>query len=279
MNDDKPAVTRPFISFLTDFGERATAPGVCRGVMWGICPEARILDLSHSVTAFSIREGAFLLWSTIGYLPVGVHVAVVDPGVGTSRRPIVIRAQRGDLLVGPDNGLLRPAAARLGGVAEARLAANRGLWLEETSANFHGRDIFSPVAAHLASGVALEEVGPLLATETLVDLELPAATIRDGRLETAVVFIDRFGNCRLAGDQPDLTTAVGEMAAGQRLALDFARAHHEVVWSPTFGLVDPGQALLYRDGDTAGLALAINQGSAAEHFGLQLGDLVRIETA
>jgi S-adenosylmethionine hydrolase len=272
-------VTPPFISFLTDFGERATAPAVCRGVMWTICPEARILDLTHSVTPFSIREGAFLLSSNIGYLPVGVHVAVVDPGVGTSRRPIVIRAVRGDLLVGPDNGLLRPAAARLRGIAEVRLAENRSLWLPETSNNFHGRDIFSPVAAHLARGVALEEVGPPLEVENLVDLALPGAAVRDGGLDTAVIFVDRFGNCRVAGDLPDLTAAIGDVAAGQRLAVGLDAARHEVVWSPTFGLVDPGQALLYRDGDTAGLALAVNQGSAAERFGLVLGDLVRIETA
>jgi len=271
-------VSSPFISFLTDFGERATAPAVCRGVMWNICPDARILDLTHAVTAFSIREGAFLLWSTIGYLPVGVHVAVVDPGVGTSRSPIVIRAERGDLLIGPDNGLLRPAAARLGGIREARLAANRALWLPETSNNFHGRDIFSPVAAHLARGVALQEVGPPLATDTLIDLELPAASVREGRLNTAVVFVDRFGNCRLAGDLPDLNGAIGPVTTGQRLAIQLAAARHEVVWSSTFGLVDPGKALLYRDGDTAGLALAVNQGSAAEQFGLALGDLVRIET-
>ncbi len=272
-------MTRPFISFLTDFGERATAPGVCRGVMWGICPEARILDLSHSVTAFSIREGAFLLWSTISYLPVGVHVAVVDPGVGTARRPVVMRAQRGDLLVGPDNGIWRPAAEALGSITEARELSNRDLWLPDTSANFHGRDIFSPVAAHLANGVRLNEVGPEVDVESLVNLELPTATAQHGRLDTAVVFIDRFGNCRLAGDLPDLSQAIGEVSAGRPLAVDFGGQCHQLVWSPTFGLVDPGDALLYRDGDTAGLALAVNQGSAAERFGLALGDLVRIESA
>ena len=247
--------------------------------MWGICPEARILDLSHSVTAFSILEGAFLLWSTIGYLPIGVHVAVVDPGVGTERRPVVIRTRRGDLLVGPDNGLLRPAATVLGGIIEARLTANRDLWLPDASANFHGRDIFSPVAAHLANGVPPEEVGPQLPTESLVDLQLPSAAARDGGLDTAVVFIDRFGNIRLAGDLPDLTAAIGEVSEGARLAVDLAGRSHQIVWSSTFGLVDPGEALLYRDGDTAGLALAVNQGSAVERFGLVHGDLVRIETA
>lgn len=247
--------------------------------MWGICPEARILDLSHSVTAFSIREGAFLLWSTVAYLPIGVHVAVVDPGVGTARRPVVIRAQRGDLLVGPDNGLWRPAAEALGGISEARLIANRDLWLPNTSANFHGRDIFSPVAAHLANGAGLDAVGPPLGMESLVDLQLPTAVARDGGLDTAVVFIDRFGNIRLAGDLPDLIQAIGEVSDGSRLTVDLAGRGHQIAWSPTFGLVDPGEALLYRDGDTAGLALAVNQGSAAERFGLEPGDPVRIEIA
>src|SRR6476659_6519309 len=106
---DRPDVAGPLISFLTDFGAES-APATCRGVMWGIAPDARILDLSHSVRKFAIRDGAFLLSRMVGYLPVGTHLAVVDPGVGTARRPIVIQAQRGDRLVGPDNGLLLPAA-------------------------------------------------------------------------------------------------------------------------------------------------------------------------
>ena len=98
----------PLISFLTDFGPESS-PAVCRGVMWGIAPEARILDLSHTVRKFAVRDGAFLLSRMVGYLPIGVHIAVVDPGVGTARRPIAIRSARGDTIVGPDNGLLMPA--------------------------------------------------------------------------------------------------------------------------------------------------------------------------
>jgi S-adenosylmethionine hydrolase len=272
-------VASPFISFLSDFGQHATAPAICRGVILGIAPEARILDLTHAVRAFSIREGAFLLWSAVDYLPIGVHIAVVDPGVGTSRRPIVIRAERGDLLVGPDNGLLRPAAARLGGAIEVRHAVNRALWLPETSSTFHGRDLFAPLAAHLATGVPLDEVGPPLAVDALVDLELPTPTTRDGGLDSAVVFVDTFGNCRLAGDLPDLVEGVGRVEAGRVLAIGIPNGRHEVEWAPTFGLVGPGRPLLYRDADTAGLALAINQGSAAKRFGLALDDRVRIEPA
>src|SRR5690349_6007049 len=156
----------PLISFLTDFGAES-APAVCRAVMWGIAPDARILDLSHSVRKYAIRDGAFLLSRMAGYLPVGTHVAVVDPGVGTPRRPIAIRTGRGDVLVGPDNGLLIPAAHVLGGVAAAHEIANADLFLSKVSSTFHGRDIFSPVGAHLANGLPIAEVGPEVDVPTL----------------------------------------------------------------------------------------------------------------
>jgi S-adenosyl-L-methionine hydrolase (adenosine-forming) len=158
----------PLISFLTDFGP-GSAPAVCRGVMWGIAPDARILDLTHGVRKYAVRDGAFLLARMVGYLPVGVHLAVVDPGVGSARRPIAIRAKRGDLLVGPDNGLLLPAARALGGVDAAHEITASDLFLDRVSSTFHGRDIFSPVAAHLAVGLPLERVGPAVDPATLVD--------------------------------------------------------------------------------------------------------------
>src|SRR3990170_41153 len=142
----------PLISFLSDFGTGST-PAVCRGVMWSIAPDARLLDLTHDVRQFAVRDGAFLLSRAVGYLPVGVHLAVVDPGVGTTRRPVVVRTERGDLLVGPDNGLLLPAARELGGPVDAWEITNRDLWLPNVSSTFHGRDLFAPVAAHLAGGL------------------------------------------------------------------------------------------------------------------------------
>ena len=268
----------PFISFLTDFGAD-TAPATCRGVMWGIAPDARILDLTHSVRAFSVRDGAFLLWSSVPYLPVGVHVAVVDPGVGTPRRPIAIRAARGDLLVGPDNGLLVPAAARLGGIVEARVLTNRTLWRDDVSTTFHGRDIFSPVAAHLANGVDLTTVGEPIDGAALVQLAFPAATARDGGLDSSVLFIDAFGNCRLAGEPRDLEAAIGRPLAGGRLSLRHGGTATEVPWCVSFGVVAAGELLAYEDADYAGLAVAVNQGSAAERLHLTLDDPVRIEAA
>jgi len=276
---------RPFISFITDFGVTATAPAVCRGVMLGIAPEARLVDITHAVRQFAVRDGAFLLARSVPYFPVGVHVAVVDPGVGTARRPIALRTGRGDFLVGPDNGLLLPAAEKLGGLMEARSLENRGLWLPVVSQTFHGRDIFSPVAAHLATGTLFAELGPVLRREDLVDLVLPAATPRNGGLDTAILFIDGFGNCRLAGETSDVTGLVGGARRGvsfnlmlpDRLGRPAERV--TVPWAATFGEVALGAPLLFEDADFAGPALAVNQGSAADRFALVLDTPVRLEPA
>jgi S-adenosylmethionine hydrolase len=276
---------RPFISFMTDFGVGSSAPAVCRGVMLGIAPDARLVDVTHAIRQFAIRDGAFLLARSVPYFPVGVHVAVVDPGVGTARRPIALQAARGDLLIGPDNGVLVPAAAALGGMTAARALENPALWLAVVSHTFHGRDIFSPVAAHLASGTPFETVGPALDLAEITSLVLPAATPRDGGLDTSVLLIDAFGNCRLAGETGDLASAFGPMDRGRQFELVLpVRGTHpagrvSVSWAATFGDVAVGAPLLFEDADYAGPALAVNQGSAAERFGLALDTPVRIEPA
>ncbi|WP_262403681.1 S-adenosyl-l-methionine hydroxide adenosyltransferase family protein [Actinomadura sp. CNU-125] len=133
---------RPFISLATDFGAAYT--GICAGVMYGIVPDANVLVLSDEITPFDVREGAMLLRQALPYLPVGVHVGIVDPGVGTPRRPVAVRTGRGDVLVGPDNGLLVPAAETLGGIVAAHELENPAHRLPSVSASFHGRDVFSP---------------------------------------------------------------------------------------------------------------------------------------
>lgn len=273
-----PAGRPPVISFLTDFGPDATAPGVCRGVMLGIAPEARIVDLTHAVRPFDVAEGAFLLWTAVPHLPLGVHLAVVDPGVGTERRPVALRAARGDVLVGPDNGLLRPAAERLGGLVEARVLENPALWRHPVSSTFHGRDMFAPVAAHLAAGEPFASVGPVVDVSALVDLRFPEPAHRPGALESAVIFVDRFGNCRLAGDLDDLRRLGGE-PDGRRYRLTLPDGPREVPFHRTFGRVEPGEPLLYEDADMAGLGLAVRNGSAAEVLGLAPGAQVEIRPA
>ncbi|MFL5685133.1 MAG: S-adenosyl-l-methionine hydroxide adenosyltransferase family protein [Chloroflexota bacterium] len=270
----------PLISFLTDFGPES-APAVCRGVMWGIAPEARILDLTHTVRKFAIRDGAFLLSRMVRYLPIGVHVAVVDPGVGTRRRPIAIRTRRGDALVGPDNGLLIPAARVLGGITVAHEITASDLFLTKVSSTFHGRDIFSPVGAHLANGVPIAEVGPEVDESTLVDLTFPEPRIDGRALETAVLLVDSFGNARLAGQPADLVRAAGgELTPGRRFRVaggSIAEGGAEVAWHTTFGEVAPGEVLLYEDADYGGLGISVNQASAAERFGLEIDAALRIE--
>ena len=269
----------PLISFLSDFGPES-APGVCRGVMWGIAPDARILDLSHTVRKFAIRDGAFLLSRMVGYLPVGVHVAVVDPGVGTPRRPIAIRTGRGDALVGPDNGLLVPAAHVLGGITSAHEITNADLFLTTVSSTFHGRDIFSPVGAHLANGMAIGEVGPEVDASSLVDLTFPEARLDGRAVETAVLMIDSFGNARLAGQPADLVRAAGgDLTPGRpfRVTGGSIVGDAEVAWQAAFGEVAPGEPLLYEDADYGGLGISVNQASAAERFGLDIDTPLRIE--
>ena len=274
--DTMPPMAGPYVSLMTDFGLE-TAPAVCRGVIHTICPEARISDLTHAVRKFAVRDGAFLLQSAVPYLPVGTHIAVVDPGVGTQRRPIVIRVARGDLLVGPDNGLLVPAAERLGGIAEARESNNRNLFREPVSHTFHGRDIFAAVGAHLAAGVPFASVGPIIDPDALVRLPWPEPEVREGRLITGVLFIDSFGNCRLAGSVAQFEAALGPLGGERSFRVRSATADMIVPWLPSFGHVAEGQPLLYEDADYDGPGLAVNQGSAASTFGLTLDARVEIE--
>jgi S-adenosyl-L-methionine hydrolase (adenosine-forming) len=276
-----PVEARPVIGFLTDFGFDGAA-AICRGVMLSIARDAQIVDISHSVGKYGIGEGAYLLWATLPWLPVGVHVAVVDPGVGTDRRPIGLRVGRGDVLVGPDNGLLLPAARRLGGVSEARLLENREWILPQTSATFHGRDIFAPVAAHLATGARFEEAGRAIAAADLVDLVFPAPVVDSGLLTTAVIHVDSFGNLRLAAGVAELTAALGEIEPGTRLEIDLPdstrpRDEHARFWR-TFGESTAGDLLAYED-SSGNLALAESRGNAARRLAISAGARLRIRRA
>ena len=272
---------RPVIGFLTDFGLDGAA-ATCRAVMLGICRDAQIVDISHTVRKYAIRDGAFLLRFALPYFPVGVHVAVVDPGVGTDRRPIAIATRRGDVLIGPDNGLLLPPAEALGGATQARELANRVLWLPATTSTFHGRDIFAPVTAHLAAGHAeFDAVGSEIELDELVRLPEPRASARDGLIETVVTYVDSFGNVRLAGDRADLAAAFGALGDGTPLIVQFGAVDGmgEVVeatrFGATFGIVEIGASVLYVD-SLGNLAIADNQGNLAGRLGIGPDRPVRV---
>jgi hypothetical protein len=270
---------RPVITFLTDFGP--SAPAVCRGVMFRICPDANIIDINHQVPRYSIREGAGSLVFALPQMPVGVHVAVVDPGVGTERLPVGLRVARGDVVIGPNNGLLVPAAEALGGIVEARVLENHDLMLPVISSSFHGRDIFAPMAAHLSNGVPFESVGPTVAIDDLVRLPEVRPTIGDGVLESAIVHILVFGNVTFAGTPADLEAAIGSLTPGRPLRLEFPpfegrpAVEERTVWEGTFGRVPVGASLLMADSEGS-LSLADNQGDAATRLGLSLDRPVRI---
>ncbi len=287
------------IGFLTDFGYDGAA-AICRGVMLSIARDAQIIDISHAVRKFAIADGAYLLRAAVPWLPIGVSVAVVDPGVGTARRPIAIRTGRGDLLVGPDNGLLVPAAERLGGVASVRELQNRAWMLPATSATFHGRDIFSPIGAHLAIGEPFEEVGAELDVGGLVRLDLPEPEAHQGRLATGVVYVDSFGNLRLAGGVTDLHAALGPVEPGTGLIVDYSAARggfsalaasetgaadawrgdrwERLTWRRTFGEASPGDLLAYED-SSGNLAIAVSNGDAASRLGASTGARIGIRRA
>ena len=290
MTDERTAAPdreRPVIGFLTDFGLDGAA-AICRGVMLSIARDAQIIDIAHTITKYAIRDGAYLLATALPWLQVGAHVAVVDPGVGTERRPIALLTARGDVLIGPDNGLLLPAAARLGGVTAARAIENRAWMLPVTSATFHGRDIFAPVAAHLATGKPFAEVGPAIHAAALVTLPGASATVTNGEVVSEVVYVDSFGNLRLAGAPADLAAAFAVSSVEPGTALELAilgggadgdrGRRFPLRWSRTFGESAAGELLAYEDSAGA-LAIAESSGNAARRLNVGTGARLGIRRA
>ena len=248
------------VTLLTDYGRDDDFVGVCHGVIRGICPEAQIVDITHGIPRYAVRQGALVLEKTLPYMPVGVHMAVVDPQVGTERRGLAIRCEDGRLLVGPDNGLLSLAWERSGGVVDAVDVTRSPHRLEPVSATFHGRDLFAPVAARLASGVELAEAGERVDPHGLVRVELPTPRVEDEALVAHALVVDRFGNVgldagheALAGTGLTLGAEVELEAGGERYLAKFAQ---------TFADVKRGEVLVYEDAYRR-LAIAINRGDAA----------------
>ena len=241
--------------------------------MYGIAPDANIIDVNHQVPRYSIRDGAASLVFALPHMPVGVHVAVVDPGVGTERLPIALKVGRGDVLIGPDNGLLIEAAERLGGIVEARAIENRELWLPVVSSSFHGRDIFAPTAAHVAMGTPFESVGPTVPIDDLVRIARPEAKVAADRLETVITNVMIYGNVTFAGTALDLTMAIGALTEGRPVRVTFAPVDggaplvEDTVWGLTFGSVPLGSSVLMADSEGR-LSLSDNQGDAARRLGL-----------
>jgi len=264
-----------FITFLSDFGLKDDFVGTCHGVMKRIAPEAQIIDITHGIPPQAVLQGALVLANTIGFMPVGVHLAIVDPGVGGPRRPIVLRDEDDRTYVGPDNGLLLPAASRAG-IAAAHELANPDYALETISRTFHGRDLFSPAAAHLARGVALDELGPPVDPEGLVRLDLPELVITDGGIVATLLYVDSFGNIALNLTRDDVE-GLG-IVAGARVELELSGERYYAVMARTFADARPGDVILYED-SYKNMSLAISRGSAARMLHAAPGQAIQIMLA
>ena len=265
------------ITFLSDYGTDDDFVGVCHAVMARIAPDARVVDLTHSVPRHDLRTGAVMLRRALPFAPPGVHLAVVDPEVGGDRRAVALRCGEDDrILVGPDNGLLLPAAEAFGGVVEAVEIGESPHRLRPVSATFHGRDLFAPVAAALAAGAPLADAGRPIEASELVGLELPTARLEDGELVAHVLAVDRFGNLTLDALHDDLGRA--GLRLGSRVVVDIDGEEHDAQYATTFADVEPGELLLYEDAYRT-LALAVNRGSAAERMAVGLDDEVRLRPA
>jgi S-adenosylmethionine hydrolase len=201
-------------------------------------------------------------------MPAGVHLAVVDPGVGSGRRPLALRDGEGRLYVGPDNGLLIPAADRFGGVAEAHELANPEYALDSVSRTFHGRDLFSPAAAHLSLGVALDQLGPPIDPEALVRLDLPQPEVGQSRIRAVVLGVDRFGNVALNLSREHLDSVA--IVPGMRVELAARGNRYYAVAARTFADAPPGELILYEDSYRS-VAIAVSRGSAAAVLGVEEG--------
>jgi S-adenosylmethionine hydrolase len=230
-----------------------------------------VIDITHGIPPQHVLQGALVLAKTLPFMPSGVHVAVVDPGVGRDRKPVALRGADGRFYVGPDNGLLLVAAERLGGIEQAVELANEKYMLAPVSRTFHGRDIFSPAAAHLALGVDLGELGPPVEPGELLRLEVPEPQVGSSRIRATALYVDRFGNIQLNLRSEDVEQ-IG-IVPGTKVELEVRFERYFAIAAGTFAEVRPGDVVVYEDAYRS-IALAINQGNAAHMFSVRVGEEV-----
>lgn len=258
-------MSRPIV-FLTDYGLSDGFVGVCHGVIARIAPDARVIDLTHLVARQDVLGGAIALGRSTRFMPDdAVYLAVVDPGVGSERRPIAVETRAGALLVGPDNGLLSMTWAELGGAERVVEISASEVLLHPVSRTFHGRDVFAPAAGHLSAGLALEDLGPTVPIHDLHVVDLPSPMVTPGSVGARVVAVDGFGNVQLNVRVADLEAA----GLGAMLAI----GARDVPRVATFADVPFGGCGAIVDSEGY-VALVVNHGNAAQLLGLSLGDPV-----
>jgi S-adenosyl-L-methionine hydrolase (adenosine-forming) len=260
------------ITFLTDFGLEDDFVGTCHGVIARIAPETRVIDVTHGIGPQAVLTGALVLRSTTPFMPVGVHLAVVDPDVGGNRRAVGVQTGDGRIFVGPDNGLLMLAADDLGIAAAHELTEER-FRLPEVSHTFHARDLFAPAAAYLATGTALEELGPALDPETLIRIDVPEPQVGRTQISATVLVVDRFGNVSTNARREHVDALA--IRDGERVEIRLTLDRYYAVVAQTFADAPPGELILFED--SYGLiTLAISRGDAARLTRVSAGDEIRI---
>jgi S-adenosylmethionine hydrolase len=258
----------PILTLTTDFGSRDGFVGTLKGVIWGICPSAQIADISHDISPQNVLEGAFALWRAYSFFPPEtIHLAVVDPGVGTSRRPVAVHLGE-HTFVGPDNGLFTPMyedAGKKGWPVEIVHLTNQKYFLSDISHTFHGRDIFAPVAAHLANGIPLANLGPLITDPIRLQMPKPEKTPNGWRAHITV--IDIFGN---------LTTDLPAAYLSGIEKVTFQIQGREVQGQVTsYGTKKPGELVALMDSENY-IEVAIVNGSAQKTLGARVGDVIEV---
>ena len=257
-------MARP-ITFLSDFGLRDEFVGVVHGVIAKLAPDSTLIDLTHHVPRGNVKSGALALTRAIQYLPEGVLLAVVDPGVGTDRRAIAVETPWGHL-VGPDNGVLSPAVAMVGGASRIVSIENPEARIPSAGATFHGRDVFAPAAALLAvDGTAFDDLGPSIDPESALPMMLPLPEVENNAVTGEVWWIDGFGNAQTNVGPEDLDAI--DLTEGDLVTIRVRGVGHEARWVSTYGDVEPRELLVHVD--SAGLVAVASRGdSAAEQLGL-----------
>jgi S-adenosylmethionine hydrolase len=262
-----------WVTFTSDYGLEDVFVGVCKGVVAQIAPHVRILDVCHLVSAQDVEQGATSLAAAIPFLPVAIHLALVDPTHGSSSRGVVVESGDGSLLVGPDNGVLSLAWDERGGVARAVEIANPSLWRATVHKTFRGRDVFAPVAAHLANGQTLDEVGPQVDVATLTRIPVRGVVVDDDHVHAEVSQVDHFGNVSLNLARADLEAA--GIILGDTVELRCNGRTLAVPFTATYGDVAKGRLTLCEDSFRA-VMLAVNAGHASRELRVSRGEPVVI---
>lgn len=264
------------ITFISDFGEGDGWTGICKAVVKDINPDAEIIDIAHDIPGFDIRKGAFVLATAVLYIKAAAHMAVIDPGVGGQRRPVVVKSLNGGVFVGPDNGLLIPAVKRDGGVDSAFAISNPVYMLYDGMATFNARDIFAPAAAHISRGISPEDFGEQLDVDTLTPGPWGEARMSSQGWEAEIIDIDRFGTARLNIQSHDKERI--DLEIDKHVELMLSSRTEQVTFKNTFSDVAPGETLILID-SSGFLSIAVNTGSAADKLGLYTGMRIHLSTS